>query len=82
MHPDLANENRNNTQVRGAIQAAIAHFGRLDVIINNAGRGITRDPSKLTDEDIDDMMAVNVKSAMYGMQVCPFPHHLQKQTAC
>jgi NAD(P)-dependent dehydrogenase (short-subunit alcohol dehydrogenase family) len=40
----------------------------LDVIINNAGRGITRNPSELTDEDIDDMMAINVKSAIYGMQ--------------
>ena len=38
------------------------------MIINNAGRGITRNPSELTDEDIDDMMAINVKSAIYGMQ--------------
>jgi short-subunit dehydrogenase len=32
------------------------------------GRGITRPPSELTDDDIDEMMRVNVKSALYGMQ--------------
>ena len=36
--------------------------------MNNVGRGITRLPSQLTDEDIDDMMRVNIKSALYGMQ--------------
>ncbi len=46
----------------------IARFGRVDVWINNVGQGITRVPSELTDEDIDDTMRVNVKSALYGMQ--------------
>jgi short-subunit dehydrogenase len=36
--------------------------------VNNVGQGITRLPSELTDEDIDDMMRVNVKSALYGIQ--------------
>ena len=47
----------------------IETFGHYDVWINNVGRGITRMPSELTDEDIDTMMTVNVKSALYGMQV-------------
>jgi NADP-dependent 3-hydroxy acid dehydrogenase YdfG len=34
----------------------------------NVGQGISRPPSQLTDEDIDEMMRVNVKSALYGMQ--------------
>jgi short-subunit dehydrogenase len=36
--------------------------------VNNVGRAITRPVSELTDEDIDQMMAVNVKTALYGMQ--------------
>jgi short-subunit dehydrogenase len=44
-------------------------FGGFDVWINNVGRGLTRLPSQLTDDDVDAMMAVNVKSALYGMQV-------------
>lgn len=48
-------------------------FGGLDVWVNNVGRGITRPPSELTDDDIDDMMLANVKSALYGMQAV-LPH--------
>jgi len=50
---------------RGAIDA----FGGYDVWINNAGRGITRSVQELSDEDIDAIMAVNVKSVVYGMQI-------------
>lgn len=50
-------------------ERAIAEFGRYDVWINNAGRGITRSVLDLSDHDFDEMMAVNVKSALYGMQV-------------
>jgi NADP-dependent 3-hydroxy acid dehydrogenase YdfG len=58
----------SRADVRRVVQAAIERFGRIDVFVNNAGRGITRPPSQLTDEDIDEMMRVNVKSALYGMQ--------------
>ena len=40
----------------------------LDVWVNNVGRGITRMPSELTDADLDAMIDVNVRSALYGMQ--------------
>jgi len=59
--------------VRRAVSETIARFGRFDVWVNNAGRGISRQPSELTDEDVDDMMQVNVKSALYGMQEA-LPH--------
>lgn len=47
----------------------IAHYGHYDVWINNVGRGISCLPSELTDADIDEMVDINVKSALYGMQV-------------
>lgn len=52
---------------------ALARAGRVDVWVNNAGRGITRPVSELTDDDLDDMFRVNVKSAVYGMQAA-LPH--------
>ena len=55
------------------VHAALERFGRIDVWVNNAGRGISRMPSQLTDEDLDEMMLVNVKSALYGMQAV-LPH--------
>jgi len=50
-------------------RAAIDAFGGYDVWINNAGRGITRSVQQLSDEDVDAMIAVNVKSVIYGMQI-------------
>jgi short-subunit dehydrogenase len=55
-------------EVQRVVSEALARWGRVDVWINNVGQGITRAPSELTDEDLDTMMAVNVKSALYGMQ--------------
>ncbi|MGZ8850931.1 MAG: SDR family oxidoreductase [Thermoanaerobaculia bacterium] len=54
---------------------ALRAFGSVDVWINNAGRGITRSVLDLTDEDFDEMMLVNVKSALYGMQAI-VPHFI------
>ena len=64
-------------QVRRARDEAIAHFGQVDVWINNAGRGITRPPSELTDDDVREMMQVNVMSALYGMQEI-LPHFRER----
>jgi NADP-dependent 3-hydroxy acid dehydrogenase YdfG len=63
--------------VQRAFQTAIERFGQIDVWINNAGRGISRLVSELTDEDLDEMMLVNVKSALYGMQTV-LPHFKQR----
>lgn len=49
--------------------ATLEAFGDFDVWINNAGRGITRQVLDLTDEDVDAMIGVNVKSALYGTQI-------------
>ena len=55
-------------EVQRVLAAALGKFGHVDVWVNNAGQGITRLPSQLTDDDIDEMMRINVKSALYGMQ--------------
>ena len=66
-------------EVRRVVTEALAHFGQLDVWVNNVGQGITRQPSALTDDDIDAVMQVNVKSALYGMQEI-LPHFKTRQT--
>lgn len=63
--------------VRRAVKEALARFGRIDVWVNNAGQGISRLPSQLTDEDVDAMMRANVKSALYGMQEV-LPHFVSR----
>ena len=63
--------------VRVVVERAIHACGHIDVWINNAGQGITRAPSELTDDDVDEMMKQNVKTALYGMQEV-LPHFKER----
>jgi NADP-dependent 3-hydroxy acid dehydrogenase YdfG len=56
---------------------ALEKFGRIDVWVNNAGRGISRKVMELSETDFDEMMSINVKSALFGIwAVVP---HFQEQ---
>jgi short-subunit dehydrogenase len=55
-------------EARRVVADVVTRLGHIDVWVNNVGQGLTRPPSQLTDEDIDEMMRVNVKSALYGTQ--------------
>jgi NAD(P)-dependent dehydrogenase (short-subunit alcohol dehydrogenase family) len=59
------------------VQQALARCGQIDVWINNAGRGISRAVAELSDADFDEMMLVNVKSVLYGMQAV-LPHFRER----
>ena len=64
-------------EVKRVVRESLARFSRIDVWINNVGQGISRMPSQLSDDDIDYMMKVNVKSALYGMQEA-LPHFKER----
>jgi len=66
-------------EIQRVVRESLARFGRIDVWVNNVGQGITRPPSLLTDADIDAVMQVNVKSALYGMQEV-LPHFKERGT--
>jgi len=55
--------------------AALQAFGQVDVWVNNAGQGITKPVLELTEEELDEVMRVNLKSALYGMQTI-VPHFM------
>lgn len=50
----------NEAEVQEAVKEAHAHFGRIDILINNAG--ITKDRTllKMTKQEWDDVIAVNL----------------------
>jgi short-subunit dehydrogenase len=75
-HPIVADVTTRGA-VQGVVREAIARLGHVDVWVNNAGRGITRQVLQLTDDDVDEMMRVNVKSALYGMQEI-LPHFIER----
>jgi NAD(P)-dependent dehydrogenase (short-subunit alcohol dehydrogenase family) len=54
-------------EVDRLLARAIERFGHVDAWVNNAGRGISRPVAVLTEDEFDEMMRVNVKSALFGM---------------
>ncbi|MBE9583328.1 SDR family oxidoreductase [Mucilaginibacter sp. JRF] len=47
--------------VKNLFDQAIAHYGRVDVLVNNAGIMITKSIRDTTDEDFDRQFNINVK---------------------
>jgi len=75
----IAGDMTDRSEVQRVMDEAISRLGRIDVLVNNAGRGISRPPSQLTDDDIDEMMRINVKAALYGIQAV-LPHFKARGT--
>jgi NAD(P)-dependent dehydrogenase (short-subunit alcohol dehydrogenase family) len=54
--------------VEAMVQQAITLFGRLDVLVNNAGLGVAANVVDTSEEDFDRVMAVNLKGVFLGMK--------------
>lgn len=48
---------------QGAVDLATSTFGRLDLLVNNAGLFLRKPTEQCTDEDFDALMATNVRGA-------------------
>jgi NAD(P)-dependent dehydrogenase (short-subunit alcohol dehydrogenase family) len=48
---------------QSAVNLAISTFGRLDLLVNNAGLFLRKPTEQCTDEDFDALMATNVRGA-------------------
>jgi len=46
----------------------LERFAGIDVWVNNAGRGVGRCVLELTDPEFDEIIDVNLRSVLYGMQ--------------
>lgn len=55
-------------QVASMVDTVLAHFRRVDILINNAGVLHGGDLRTMNDEKLDEMLAVNVKGIIYGVQ--------------
>ncbi len=58
---------RDEEQVRNMIARVVEHWGRLEILVNNAGWGIPRNipMENISTEDYDSSMASNLKSAFF-----------------
>jgi glucose 1-dehydrogenase len=55
-------------EVEALVQLAADRFGRLDVIVNNAGIARTQQFLDITEEDFDAVLGINLKGAFFGSQ--------------
>lgn len=54
--------------VERLVAAAVKTFGRLDIMLNNAGIARNQALLDITDQDFDEVIGVNLKGAFFGVQ--------------
>lgn len=59
---------RNSKEVDGLVAYAVEEFGKLDIMINNAGINLTKPITETTDEELEDILSTHVKGHYYGIR--------------
>ena len=57
----------DKVQVKAVVDAVVADFGALDVLINNAGVMPIRPMAEVNTDEWDEMIDVNIKGTLYGI---------------
>jgi len=60
----LAADVARSSDVQSAIDRIVGELGRIDVLVNNAGIAFARRIDEYTEEEVDRLLAVNLKGAM------------------
>ncbi len=55
-------------QIRQAVDRTVQNFGRLDILVNNAGIAPDNLAEKVTEEDFDQTIAINLKGTFFACQ--------------
>ncbi len=76
----IACDVRNPEDVQRAVDATVERFGRLDIVIANAGVGSYGPFLDLSLDDIEEMIDVNLKGTLYAARAA-LPHLLQSDAA-
>ena len=59
---------RKIREVNSLFDAALDRFGSLDILVNNAGIAVFKKIADFTEEEFDDMFALNVKGLFFACQ--------------
>ncbi|MES1221865.1 MAG: SDR family NAD(P)-dependent oxidoreductase, partial [Bacteroidota bacterium] len=55
-------------EIRAAVEKTIAYYGRIDIVVNNAGIAPENLVENVTEEDFDYTLAVNLKGTFFVTQ--------------
>jgi NAD(P)-dependent dehydrogenase (short-subunit alcohol dehydrogenase family) len=55
-------------QIRAAVREGVRRFGRIDVLVNNAGIGAPSPAERVQEKDFDETLAVNLKGTFFTTQ--------------
>src|SRR5262245_22796663 len=56
------------TEARRLVIETVNQFGRLDILVNNAGRFMPKPLAETTEEDFDQIIALNAKGPYFAMR--------------
>jgi NADP-dependent 3-hydroxy acid dehydrogenase YdfG len=69
---------RDPGSVEGAVRAAVEHFGRLDIVVANAGVGAYGPFLEMDPDDVETMIDVNLKGTLYTARFT-LPHLIESK---
>jgi 3-oxoacyl-[acyl-carrier protein] reductase len=64
---------RDRDSIQRAFDQAVGRFGRVDILVNNAARTISRSIWEIEADEWDDVLAVNLRGVLFGCQIAG-PH--------
>jgi NAD(P)-dependent dehydrogenase (short-subunit alcohol dehydrogenase family) len=75
-YPDKLGENAifvkadtsQKEEVKNLIDTAVEKFGKLDIMVNNAGVGLVGEIATMSDEVWDKVIAINLSGVFYGIR--------------
>ncbi len=63
-----ASDMRDIASIDLLVEKTINRYGRIDVLVNNAGTAVTRAPEQVTEEEWDAVLDLNLKGAFFTAQ--------------
>jgi 3-oxoacyl-[acyl-carrier protein] reductase len=55
--------------IQRLFEQTLEHFGRLDIVVNNAGVRISKNVTDIVEEEFDRLFAINVKGTFFSCQL-------------
>ncbi len=55
-------------EIQRGIDDTVAHFGRLDILVNNVGGGFINDAENVTEQEFDETVLKNLKATFFASQ--------------